>query len=394
MREAPWQHYPALDPDSRLLLEGFDTVEGARCAELAARIGSALGGAPSGAEGFGALPVGFDALTILAGLPADVLLVVFDASQGPYRVWLARWGSLTERQLPVTAAEMGQRVAAFYRALEGGGADAELARSLVALSSAVVEPWLAEARPGERLVLVPDRLLLPVPFAALRGRTSRYLIREHPLVVVPSASLFLVTLERERAGARGVGDEVEVLADPEVALGRALPELPQARAGAQRIADLYQRARVRLGAEATATRLFESLERADVVQVSAHTTLEAGSRCLLLAPDEESAGAVSANALLAASSPCAARLVALGACRSLVGAGGSEADPSLDEALLWQGASAVLGSLWDVDDAPTEALMLAFHRRFAGGARASEALQEAQGSFAEHAMEGLRSPRY
>jgi CHAT domain-containing protein len=395
MREAPWQHYLALDPHSRRQLESFQEVERARCAELEARLEAAREGAQGGEVTAGAPPAALDALTILAGLPEDVLLVVFDASQGPYRAWLARRGSLFEQELAVTAAEVGQRLAAFYRALEASGPEPEVARSLVALSVALVEPWLASARLGERLVLVPDALLQPVPFAALCGRTSRYLFHEHPLIVVPSASLFLATLERERTAARPEGG-IEVLADPELAPERrgTLPALPQARAGAPPIAKLYRRARVRLGAAATATRLRQGLEGAEVVQVSAHTALERGRRCLLLAPDEKGSGDVSAGALLSASSPCAARLVALGACRSLTGGGGSPEQASLDEALLWRGASAVLGSLWDVDDAPAEALMHAFHRRFVGGARASEALQEAQGRLAEHVVEGLRSPRY
>lgn len=60
---------------------------------------------------------------------------------------------------------------------------------------------------------------------------------------------------------------------------------------------------------------------------------------------------------------------------------------SLSTAFLQAGASAVIGSLWVVDDAATHALANAFYAAWADGATPLQALEQAQAELRRH-------PRY
>ena len=56
----------------------------------------------------------------------------------------------------------------------------------------------------------------------------------------------------------------------------------------------------------------------------------------------------------------------------------SEGVAPLVRPLLAAGVPAVIGSLWDVDDATTEELMVSFHRHYEEGSDAAEAMRAAQ----------------
>ncbi len=86
------------------------------------------------------------------------------------------------------------------------------------------------------------------------------------------------------------------------------------------------------------------------------------------------------------------RLVVLSACSS---AGGLPVGPEglapLVRPLIAGGVPAVLGSLWDVDDATAAQLLVSFHRRYREGLDAASALQAAQRDLLQSRNAGLRS---
>jgi CHAT domain-containing protein len=114
---------------------------------------------------------------------------------------------------------------------------------------------------------------------------------------------------------------------------------------------------------------------------------------LVLAPDaRDDAGRLTA-ADLARLDLRNVRLVVLSACRT-VRSGRTRASgyTGLSGALLAAGAEGTVGSLWDVDDRATAALMASFHQAYSRIPDAASALRRAQLSLLRVDDPSLRSP--
>jgi CHAT domain-containing protein len=87
-------------------------------------------------------------------------------------------------------------------------------------------------------------------------------------------------------------------------------------------------------------------------------------------------------------------LVVLSACRTAAGpVARGEGVINLMRPFLAAGVSAVVGSLWDVDDAATRALMVRFHTMLVQGRAPVEALAEAQRALLASTDPVLQHPR-
>ena len=251
---------------------------------------------------------------------------------------------------------------------------------------------------GRPLILVPDRYLLRVPFAALVDpETGRHLIEERALS-------FRFALVDERGERRAVAPHrsrwrAVVVGDPAFDRSRLpwLPRLPGAEREAREVADLYAgRAVLLTGEDASASRIAAALARRQILHLAVHAVPGAdGTRdALVLAPDpgsdpgSASSGLVSSRSLLRAGEP-APEMVVLSACSTL----GSTPSRSggllgLAQAFVARGAAAVVGTLWPIDDRVLTPIMVDFHRGLRGGLSASESLRRAQVAALERARPG------
>lgn len=174
-----------------------------------------------------------------------------------------------------------------------------------------------------------------------------------------------------------------------------LRALPAAVEEIEELRRIYSGPRVLLGAEATKDRLLEELDNTEILQIAGHTVFNSRHpehSYLVLAPSNDDPG------LLFASDVAGRRfehlrLVVLAACSSLgpldsrtSGLAGF-ARPFLDG-----GVSAVVGTLWDVEDRPAERLMTQFHSEYLRTGDAAVALRSAQLSFLRSRDASLRSP--
>jgi CHAT domain-containing protein len=239
----------------------------------------------------------------------------------------------------------------------------------------------------QTLVFVPDGPIHGLPLAAVHPRGSRdYLIAGHRVAVAPSATLYVFSRLRDRdlngsgpASALLVGDPAF---DPHSDLTRGLSRLPGAAAEVDGIRGLYPGARVLTGTDATAGRFLTLAGESSVVHVAAHAVANPGSplnTLLVLAPGDGRSGLLSVADLLRELRLEKTRLVVLSACRSAGGpAIGPEGLAPLVRPFLTAGAPAVVGSLWDVGEAPTRELLVELHRHFTAGEDAETALRAAQ----------------
>ena len=109
------------------------------------------------------------------------------------------------------------------------------------------------------LIIVPDRELNTVPFAALyNSLTRRYLVEDYVISVAPSAGF----LPRNSNG--GVTGPALVVGDPSSAAG---PALPDAAHEAQAIASMYPSATLLVGEQATRERFIEAAQRSAIIHL-------------------------------------------------------------------------------------------------------------------------------
>ncbi|MEM7245834.1 MAG: CHAT domain-containing tetratricopeptide repeat protein, partial [Acidobacteriota bacterium] len=297
-------------------------------------------------------------------LTHDEVLVEYFFGESVAWAWEVRADSLTLHELPSNDRlrdEVDRHLAELESpavALLGHATPSDRARRL---ASMLLPMDLDDVG---RVLVVPDGPLHVLPFETL-ARSDRLLVETHEVALVPSATT-LAWLRRETEGHDGelfvgLADPVPTSDDPR------FPPLPHARAEVARIAALFpaDRAMVLEGAEATRTALEgRPLDRLRALHFATHGWLDARD---LRHGGLQLAGPEGGAALLSSADVFGLRLrsdvVVLSACRSGTGDHRrGEGLLGLTRAFLHAGASSVVVSLWNVNDASTADFMESFHR--------------------------------
>ncbi|MGM1064812.1 CHAT domain-containing protein, partial [Saccharothrix sp. Mg75] len=236
--------------------------------------------------------------------------------------------------------------------------------------SPLVVPVVRHSRPGQVIWIVPHDHLHGVPLHAIEV-DGVPLAERNPTCYTPSAAVMRYCQGKRRPTAsRSV-----VLAD-------SRPDRPLAHSRAQSrvIASLLGGAERLVGEQASVGGMRSAVkEDVSVLHIACHGEFDAQrpARSRVLLADEDPDGALTVERILGMSLP--ADLVTLSACQSGV-AHRREGDElfGLPRALIYAGASAVLVSLWSVDEVATGLLMNSFYRARKAGAGKAEALRTAQ----------------
>lgn len=234
---------------------------------------------------------------------------------------------------------------------------------------------------GTRLVVIPDGAIHGLPIAALRG-PQKHLIEDAAIEISGSAALYLHSLSRDRALVSLPTPPVLVIGDPDfdesLPFAQGMKRLPYSKAEANGIREVHPHAEILTDAGATVPAFLERAPQHEIVHVAAHGIVNAQSpeHSMLLLPP----AGLDAQEILSRLKPGRTRLVVLSACSSAGGLPvGSEGVAPLVRPILAAGVPGVIGSLWDVqDNATTEELMVSFHRHYATGKDAAEAMRAAQ----------------
>jgi CHAT domain-containing protein/tetratricopeptide (TPR) repeat protein len=260
------------------------------------------------------------------------------------------------------------------------------AKNLDAPFRTLIAPALAKiGKTPERLVIIPDAPMHGLPFAALRDSTGKYLVELAPLEIDGSATLYIFSLMRD-AALRRVPPSALLVGDPKIdprwTFTHGLRQLDSAVPEVQAIRPLYEpRVDVLVNEDATVRRFLDHARDKTVIHFAGHAIVnpsEPWQSLLLLARSPERSGALSASELLSFRLD-QTRLVVLSACSSAAGLGvGPEGVAPLVRPLIAAGVPAVVGTLWDVEDATVKDLSVSFHRHYEEGNDAAKALQRAQ----------------
>ncbi len=259
---------------------------------------------------------------------------------------------------------------------------------------ALLEPGLSEL-PDEidTLVIVPDRELYELPFAALVDEGGTEVARDYKLSIVPSASLWHFWRTHKKPAQTG---QVFAVADPllnttieTVAQERGwsgdatqLGRLPYARREAQKVVSQFGGAFV-VGSAATEHLIKNTnFEPYRVIHFAAHGVVDERHpewSAIILGPGSKDEDGLLQPRDVEQLSDLDDKVVVLSACRSANGAPiDGEGVVGLAHAFHKQGAAAVVGGLWPLGDKPTEAFFDQFYAHLSRGRNLGQAIQHAQ----------------
>ena len=245
------------------------------------------------------------------------------------------------------------------------------------------------------IVIIPDGLLYPIPFAALKDDNGKYLSDTFKIRIVPSLTTLKLIQNSpadycSKSGALIVGE-------PDVSdvyyQGKLiqLNVLPWARKEAEMIGRLLG-VQPLLGKDATKQKVLESLHSVSLVHFAAHGYAERGE--IALSPIRSCATPHEEDYLLTMaeiSQVClSAKLVVLSCCHSASGQIRAEGVVGIARAFLASGARAVLAALWAVEDKATMWFMNSFYEHLVHGESASESLHQAMRSMRENRFSDVR----
>ena len=251
---------------------------------------------------------------------------------------------------------------------EGSGVD-----DLNQLYHMILEPVRGLIQ-GPRLVIVPDRELNLVPYAALKDDEGQYVVDCLQVRLIPSFSTAKIMMDcpqQPQSGATPL-----IIGDPDT--DGILPRLKFAHEEAVEIGGLLN-VQPLLGKDATKKNVLQHIENANLVHIAAHGDRERGQ--ILLAPNGNKDKPSKDDYMLMMSdleNKCMmAKLVVLSCCHSAKGEIKSEGVVGLARAFLGAGARSVLVALWAIDDKATLFFMKEFYKDLKSGKKTNESLSQA-----------------
>ena len=230
------------------------------------------------------------------------------------------------------------------------------------------------------IIIVPDRVLYKVPFAALEDENEKPLSETFRIRIAPSLTTLKLIQDspadyHSQTGALIVGD-------PEVGQvtykGRPkwIPPLACARMEAEMIGRQL-RTEPLIGENATKRKVLDNIHSVSLIHFAAHGDAERGE--IALAPSFPTNGYPTEDDYLLTMAEISqvrltAKLVVLSCCHSACGQIRSEGVVGIARAFLASGARSVLVALWAIQDEATEQFMSRFYEHLIGGESASESL--------------------
>jgi len=312
--------------------------------------------------------------------PRDLLIVEYLALRDRLLVFIAQHGRVTLRTVKVDEQTLEKTTSAFGQDL-ARGVESSAAEKL---SNWLLAPVFDRAGKKDLLMVIPDRALSSVPFAALRLNKTQRLVERIPLAFAPSNSL--------AAPPRPIDPGIAlVVGNPTTRFQYA--SLPYAHTEAKSVARAYPMSQLLLGDQATWGNVFKFAEKATTLHFATHAIV--GERGLpsqlVLSPSGASSGAWKLDRIQVMRlwrNP----VIVLAGCRTGAPADRTESR-TLALAFIYAGATAVIGTLWDVpDDQASVTVSVRLHQELRAGRDPANALRNVQLSMIRSADSRLRDP--
>lgn len=316
-------------------------------------------------------------------LPENTTLLQFHVFEQSVVVWAVGSNAVRTMKVPVGRKELLETIRAFRTEIAGLAPDADVNRSARALYTLLFKDLQLAA--NHRLIIVPHDVLHYLPFQSLMTPNGNYLIEEHGISYLSSASLMQFTTEKRKKSA----DSVLAFGNPD--LGDPSLNLRYAEREVREIGRLFPSSAVYVRKDATETRAKEKAADYPLIHFATHGEFNEKdplASSLKLSPEGSSSGALTTAEIFRLK--LNASLVVLSACESALGkiSSGDEM-VGLTRAFIYAGTPSVVTTLWKVNDKATYVLMQSFYRNLKQMSK-GEALRQAQISL----MKDLKHPYY
>ncbi|HEV8578820.1 MAG TPA: CHAT domain-containing protein [Thermoanaerobaculia bacterium] len=324
-----------------------------------------------------------------AAAPPGTLVIRFGHLPDRLLIWTFLDGRLEVEDRRLSEVELHRKIELCRDLLAYGASEIEREANCGRLARLLFPRRLRDL-PAERpVLLVPDDLVSPLPFGALRITPGGpYLIEKFCLSYSPSLALWSRRERHSSVLGNGHPRSALFVSDPAFSLDlfSSLARLPAAQRAVSSHASYYSRAEILRDRQATVPAVLAALDRFDVLQFDGHglTNSQYPERGgLLLAPANSRTADRESSLLTVADLPLRSlrrlRLVILGACSTgLTNYRDTAEVTGLAAALLARGVPEVLAAAWDISDAAAADLLDRFHRDFSAGRSAAQALRSAQ----------------
>jgi CHAT domain-containing protein len=328
-------------------------------------------------EAFGATTASprFDLMSLRRSLPGDTAILYYAVLRNGVGLWVITRDEISVRQIPYAPDSLAADVDAYRRALEHAD-EKQASIQARTLFARLLTPALGLTHAARRLLIAPDGPLADIPYAALVDPLSgRFLVQEYEIAYVSSVAALTAAIPQQAVRALAIGHNGMP--------GDRWPLLQNAENEARMVAGLYPEGVVLTGANAASRHVADSIAGHDVVHIAAHAEanrLAPWNSPLWLAPPEGSrASSVARPETVVTWDLRRCQVVVLSACETATGSRlRGLGIVSMTGPFLSAGASAVVGTLWRIDDRATVPLMRVFHRQIVEGRRPSAALRAAQ----------------
>ncbi|MGE0887029.1 MAG: CHAT domain-containing protein [Blastocatellales bacterium] len=337
-------------------------------------------------------------------IPPGTSLLEFTCLPDRVLVFGISVNTFTHSQNVIPLPQLEQKVQAFRKAVSepsttNNNQTQVLAAELYQILIEPLEPFLSNT---QTVCVVPDKVLHYLPFAALFSlRQQKYLIEDYALITAPSASVFLLCLERARRQNSGKKEQVLVVGNPrfDPATYPQLADLTAATGEANEVAANYNYRHVFTAEQATEEVIKSEIKRSSILHFATHGIIDerswSNSKLVLAKPSASNGedGALRAYEIAQMRLPNV-RLVVLSACQSGVERFyRGEGMIGLSRAFLAAGVPTVVASLWVIDSEATSTLMVHFHQQLKNNP-APQALRRAQLALLQNKNTQYRSPYY
>lgn len=314
------------------------------------------------------------------GIQDGVLLVVYLVTLKRSYVWALRATGVRLAILDIDRTTIERDAAEFLASLRSSVPAPDSSSAGTKLYDVLLGPLAAELEDASSLIVVPDRALSAIPFAALRPGGPRFLVER--MAVAYASGVGAVLGDGWRGPIAGGSNDVLLVGNPD--LSGILPNaaaLPSAELELSALESLYPDATVLTGPKATVKHVLEALSTARIAHLAVHSTAgpdHPWRPALRLSAADGNNGGLTEMSMPAGRFP-RLQTVVLSACATAAREGGRTGILSdLARAFLERGASAVVGYLGPIDDRLAAEVSVRVHQNLGEHVTVSDAVRKTQ----------------
>ncbi|MCD9186275.1 MAG: CHAT domain-containing protein [Pyrinomonadaceae bacterium] len=346
-----------------------------------------------------AKPVSFK--EIQAKIPPNVQIAEYFQVQEKLFIWIVTRESFEFVEKSVSLDFVESKTNAFLQAIISKNSQPdEFEPNAEQFFEILVEPLLSDINPDKTLVIIADKSLYKLPFAALvNKKTKRFMVEDFTILYSPSANVFIKTTENAKSKENIKDESLLAVGNPQFDANENpnLNDLPSAGIEARKIAEFYPKNDLFIGSKATKEAVMENISEKNIFHFAGHyvTNVDSTPNSKILLAKTSSDSDLQLSELVSLRLK-ASKIVILSACdtngeKVFQGEGAI----GIAQSFLAIGAPVVVASNWKVDSETAKDLMIAVHRnRKLGMMNVSEALRQAQLEMLRNNQEILHSPYF